>query len=114
MEKALAIFKELLGDKADLLDGRRAATETMTSIANTLSSEFGKMKAEEIAFHLADWNSDAAFIVALHLFPERFTKKEIEDGITSFMVHAPYHIAEAARLLGHPLDNIYEDESLAN
>ena len=111
MKKTLAIFKDIVGNKADLLDGGRAATELMDVIADTLRSEFGKEKAKEIAFHLADWNSDSAFITALHLFPEKFTKEEIEDGIMQFVIHAPYHIIKAAELLDYPIDNIFKEEN---
>ena len=56
--------------------------------------------APEIAFHLSDWNWDAAFIVCLHLFPERFTAAEINAGIGLFLVHAPNHIRAACGLTG--------------
>ena len=110
MEKSLAIFKELVGEKADLLNGSRAATEVMDIIANALLDEFGEKKAKEIAFHLADWNSDSAFITALHLFPEKFTKEEIQNGIMQFAVHAPNHIARAAELLNCPIDDIFNED----
>jgi hypothetical protein len=56
-------------------------------------------------------NSDAAFIMALHLFPERFTREEIEDGVQGFVIHVPNHVAEAAKLLGHPAQDIFEDKN---
>ena len=64
--------------------------------------------ASELAFHLSDWREDAAFIVALALSPERFTAEEIEDGLTAFLVHAPNHVAAAAKLGGWPVADIFE------
>jgi hypothetical protein len=98
--KVLAIFAELVGDRARRLDGSVPATPAMDAIAAALAGEYGPQKAHEIGFHMADWNSDAAFIVALHLFPERFTREEIEAGLGLFLVHAPNHIREACRLTG--------------
>lgn len=67
-------------------------------MADALTPQFGSERAREIAFHLLDWNSDAAFIVALLLFPERFTKLEIAAGIDTFLIHAPNHIPLAQKL----------------
>ncbi len=108
--KAQEIFAELASERTERLDGSRPAYETMTAIENALAGQYEKEKAGEIAFHLSDWNSDAAFIAALHLFPERFTKEEIEEGVLDFIIHAPNHISEAAKLLGHPVENIFEED----
>lgn len=70
----------------------------MDAIAAALSEQYGTTKAADIAFHMADWNSDAAFVTALHLFPERFTAAEIEAGISLFLTHAPNHIRAACDL----------------
>jgi len=82
----------------------------MDAIEGALTEEFGAEKAADIAFHMADWNSDAAFILALHLFPERFTREEVEDGIRDFLIHAPNHVAEAAQLIGFPVSDIFKQE----
>ena len=68
------------------------ATPAMDAITDALVDEYGWEKADAIAFHMSDWNSDAAFVVALHLFPERFSHDEIKAGIGMFMTHAPNHI----------------------
>jgi hypothetical protein len=65
--------------------------------------------ADQIAFHLTDWSSDAAFIVALHLFPERFTSEEIEAGVGLFLCHVPIHVIAAARLAGHQAEDLFRD-----
>jgi hypothetical protein len=63
--------------------------------------------AADIAFHLSDWAEDAAFLIALHLFPERFTVKEIHEGVVALLIHAPNHIAAAAHLAGWPLRDVF-------
>ncbi len=97
-EKVTAIFTELAGDRAHQLDGSAIATLVRETISAAIAPEYGSATAEKVALHMSDWNSDAAFIVALHLFPERFTPEEIEAGIGLFLVHAPNHIREACRL----------------
>lgn len=96
----MTIFTELVGDRAMRLDGSRIAEPAMSVMADALAGDYEPQMAQDIAFHMADWNSDAAFIVAVHLFPERFTAEEIRDGIGRFLVHAPNHIREACRLTG--------------
>jgi hypothetical protein len=41
-------------------------------------------QAHDIAFHLTDWSSDAAFVVAALLFPERFSADQLRETGTSF------------------------------
>src|SRR5688572_15123223 len=65
-------------------------------------------RAGDLAFHLSDWREDGAFLVALALAPERFTPKEVEDGIMAFLIHAPNHVAAAAKLAGWPVADIFD------
>jgi hypothetical protein len=99
-DKVLAIFAELVGDRARRLDGGVIAEPAMTAFAFALTPQYGD-KAASVGFHMADWNSDAAFVVAVHLFPERFTPDEIADGVGLFLTHAPNHIRAACDLTGH-------------
>src|SRR5271170_6017896 len=80
-EVVLNIFRELAGDRADRLRGNLYNNETALAMARALSKKFPEKKTKDIAFHLVDWNSDAAFIVAMQLFPERFTKEQIQSGV---------------------------------
>ena len=107
--KVTAIFRELVGDRAEQLStGLCDATFTSTvSKALISESDFAVERAQDIGFHLSDWHADAAFIVAVHLFPERFTPAEIEDGIIAFLSHAPNHVAAAATLFGFPVEDIF-------
>jgi hypothetical protein len=112
--KVLSIFTELAGDRAQRLDGSVESTAAKDAITAALAEDYGCDRASNIALHMADWNSDAAFIVALHLFPERFTPGEIDAGIGLFLCHAPNHIREACRLTGaYVWENFPDDDGPA-
>ena len=112
-EKVDAIFREVAGDRATMLEATRLpAGVTSTIKAALAAADAGDeeiLHADEIAFHLTDWSSEAAFLVALHLFPERFTAEEIREGVQAFLIHAPHHIIAAARLAGHPTEDIFRE-----
>jgi hypothetical protein len=103
LRKVRTIFDELAGERAPKL-GMNGA---LSVIAAALADDFGPERAADIGFHLSDWGEDAAFLVALHLFPERFTVEEIRDGVTALLIHAPNHIAAAAHLAGWPLHDVF-------
>ena len=99
-DKVLAIFTELVGERAIRLDGSEISQAAKDAITLALAPDRGVQQASKIALHMADWNWDAAFIVALHLFPEKFTPEEIDAGVGLFRCHATNHIREACRLTG--------------
>jgi hypothetical protein len=110
-EKVAAIFRELAGDRAERLAGTRYLADVnsrVTAALGTADTEI--LKHDQIGFHLIDWQSEAAFLVALSLYPERFTDEEIREGVEGFLIHAPSHVVEAARLAGVPI-NSFSDES---
>lgn len=111
--KVMAIFQELAADRAQALEPTAVCDGKMWELISSSWQDFAldeyRKNAKEIAFHMADWSYDAAFIVALHLFPERFTGEEIEAGITQFLGHVPEHVAVAAKLSGCPIEGIFED-----
>jgi hypothetical protein len=84
-----------------------AAGHNRQTLAKVLSADYPQQVACAIAFHLVDWAEDAAFLLAVQLFPERFTKDEIAHGIMMFLIHAPNHVAAAAKLAGHPLQDVF-------
>jgi hypothetical protein len=119
-EKVGAIFRELAGERARTLDGTILPAAITSAITAALSSEDATereiLHKDEIAFHLTDWNYDAAFLVALHLFPERFTPDEIRAGVGLFLVHVPSHVIAAARLSGNSTDDVFatdDDDTVA-
>ena len=106
--KVAALFTDIAGERAERLGASRPAVEAERTIELALAGELGEERAREIGFHLADWGANAAFLVALHLFPERFTDEEIRAGITSFLIHAPNHVAAAAHLAGWPIQDVFK------
>lgn len=108
-QKVKALFAELVGDRAKRLDGSVIAEPAMSVMENALTEQYGN-KAHDVAFHMADWNSDAAFVVAVHLFPERFTLEEIAAGIGLFLAHAPNHIRAACGLTGYYVWENFPDD----
>lgn len=104
--KAVSILREMVGERAEQFEVSIASAQRY--VREALGSEFPPRTASEIAFHMTDWNSDAAFIAALILYPERFTSAEIRSGILNFLIHAPNHLAAAAKLHGYPVDDIFE------
>jgi hypothetical protein len=112
-DKVIQIFRELVGDRANKLVASHYPADINSRITVALTEDGAGLTDDQvlqrdgIGFHLVDWQSDAAFIVALVLFPERFTNQEIREGVDSFLVHVPAHILEAARLGGYQTENIF-------
>jgi len=104
-----AIF-EFAGDRRNMIDPNRPATAVIERMAHVLEPSLGKEHAREVAFHLSDWSADAAFLVALHLFPEMFDDEMTLDGLMGAVVHAPNHMAAAARLAGFPVHDSFKIE----
>ena len=109
--KVLTIFRELVGDHAERLSGSRYLADVnsriTTALADKTSDDQNILRMDGIGFHVIDWQNEAAFLVALSLFPERFTDEEIREGVERLLLHAPQHILEAARLGGYPIENIF-------
>jgi hypothetical protein len=105
-EKVVQLFRELSGNRANAL--QTPEPPSVAVIVDALSVDHEPDVSRDIAFHLCDWAWDAAFLVALHLYPERFTRDEIEAGIGLLIIHAPNHLAAAAKLAGSPVQDIFE------
>ncbi len=108
-----SIFREMTGDAASRLRGDSINRESKDLAGIALSSEHPELVAHDIAFHLLDWNAEAAFLVALQLFPDRFTPEQIREGVLNFLIHAPNHVAAAAKLGGWPVEDIFEVGALS-
>ena len=101
--KVIEIFRELVGDKADNLSGSFYPAYANSKITGALIkdrpelSEEEIVKADSIGMDLICWQRNAAFIVALTLFPEKFTDEEVEDEVESLLLHVPDHIKNALK-----------------
>jgi len=114
-QKVAEIFKELAGGTARRLDPALFLADVNTRITAACSAQDPDDSLlqyhDQIGFHLVDWQGEAAFIVALSLFPERFTDEEIREGVEAFLIHVPAHVAEAARLAGVDTTTFHETPS---
>lgn len=107
-DKAAVILAEMAGERGGILHSGGVGTAGQEKIRKALHEDLGEQLASDIGFHMTDWQSDAGFVVALHLFPERFTIEEVRAGIVNFLIHAPNHIAAAAKLTGYPITDVFE------
>jgi len=106
-QKVNALLSELVRERAARLEEPHAR-QARDMFARALSADYAPEVARELAFHLVDWASDAAFVLAVQLFPERFTPEELIAGVDMLLIHAPNHLAAAAKLAGHPVEDIFE------
>ena len=103
MEKdnVFEIFRELVGDKADKLRGSFYPTCANAKITNALIEDYPNLKddafaeTDSIGMDLVCWQRNAAFTVALVLFPEKFTDEEVEDDFDGFQ-YAPSAVVKAS------------------
>ncbi len=112
-EKVVEIFGELAPEKADRLAADRYLADVNSRITAAIArsdAESDILSADHLGFHLVDWQSEAAFLVALSLYPERFTDEEVREGVEAFLLHAPAHAQAAARLAGVPIPDLLAEE----
>ena len=114
-EKAIDSFEKKVGLLMRKAFGARAAwifegtpgVNTMRFIERAFKSEHTIKDAWEIGFQMGDWGRDAAYMLALHLFPEKFTAAEIRALVMAVIIHVPNHIAAAAALLDCPISDTW-------
>lgn len=64
--------------------------------------------ARDIAFHLTDWHSELGRFHQFCLAPDAASPEEIRDLLMDLLVHAPAHLAAAARLYtGAPVTDVF-------
>lgn len=112
-DKVSAIFRELAGEAAKRLEADHYPADVNSRITSALVSseeEAEELAKDQIGFHLVDWQSEAAFLVALCLYPERFTDEELREGVDAFLIHAPSHVLAAARAAGYPINDLLSSD----
>jgi hypothetical protein len=105
-DKVAAVF-ESFGEARNNVDSSSVASTIQERIAKALEGDLGDEKAHDVAFHLSDWNGDAAFLVALHLKPEMFSDQDIRDGVQGLLCHTPHHLMAAAKLACYELRDVF-------
>lgn len=106
-DKTAQIFQELCPSHyRNLLDPAKPKSvnvgqELAIKVSRIFSERLGHEKAQEFALHVTGFPSDAAFLVALFLFPERFTDDELAAGIRCFGIEASFHAVAIAKMLNY-------------
>lgn len=72
----------------------RAQIELAASAAMKLPPEI----ARDVAFHMTDWLEDLKRFVQFCEDPASFSTKDVGDTLLAFLLHAPNHMAAAAKL----------------
>jgi hypothetical protein len=65
--------------------------------------------AQDIAFHMTDWDSDLIELVELYQHPQKLSDDEFEIAIYKFLAHVPNHLAAAKKLAGlGPIEDVFQ------
>jgi hypothetical protein len=60
----------------------------------------------DFVFHMTDWKSDLGKLFRLYNDPGSMSRKEAHDAVSGFLLHAPWHLNAAYRLLwGYEVPN---------
>lgn len=106
-DKTVHIFQELCpAHYTNLLNpdspkSFKVGNELASRVTRIFSRRFGHETAQEFAVHVTGFPSDAAFLVALFLFPEIFTDDEVAAGLGCFGIETSYHGPAIGRILDH-------------
>ncbi len=64
--------------------------------------------ADDIAFHMTDWDHNVDDLVRLYEEPEAFSDDEVVDIVMQFLAHVPNHVAAAKKLAGMgPIEDVF-------
>lgn len=105
--KVAQIFADAFGERASLFEGGIPARAANDILGAALAEHLDPLTADEVAFHLVDWETDAAFLVAFMMFPERFNHEELRAAVNMFLIHVPAHVVAATRLAGYELPDTF-------
>jgi hypothetical protein len=102
--KVHRLFRKAFGEHAERLLFFDHQKHGSLAVEAAFLRSLRKTRANELGFHSYDWREDAAFMVALNLFPEKFTPAEIREGIDACAIHASYHIHGMTQMLDYDFD----------
>lgn len=100
-KKVWQIFADAFGDRANIFKGGIPARSANDTLGAALAEDLDPLVADQVAFHMVDWETDAAFVTAFLMFPEKFTREELQAAVDMFLIHVPAHLLAAARLAGY-------------
>lgn len=92
------------------------AAEIRACIADAAITQVGLSPetARDVAFHLTDWLNDLDNFASFCEKPRDFSPEQVNGLLLAFLLHAPNHLAAAARLYtGTPVEDIFEVGAVA-
>jgi hypothetical protein len=104
-DKTVQVFKEICPDRlGNLLDpsnpkSANIGRDLRERISRIFAKRLGTDGAQQFAINTTGFSADVALLVALFLFPERFTDEEVAAGIRCFGLEISHHGVELARAL---------------
>jgi hypothetical protein len=79
------------------------------NIEAALADDCDEAVRQDIAFHMTDWLPSLEALVRVYQDPVSATEEQIRAALMEFLVHAPAHIAAAAKLLtGSPVTDVFD------
>ncbi len=73
---------------------------------DSLTSE---QNANEIAFHITDWQSDLESLIRIYDESNTLSDEEVSSILHQFLAHVPNHLAAAMKLIGYgPIEDVFE------
>lgn len=65
--------------------------------------------ADDIAFHMTDWDHNLDDLVKLYEQPEAFSDDDMVHIVLEFLAHVPNHVAAGKKLAGiGPIEDVFE------
>ena len=101
LRKARAIFTKAFDARGSLLFKSSSTAAMMETIGTAFARRMNREKAADVGFHLGDWASDAALVLALHMFPKKFSPEEVRHVTDYLAAGLPYHCAGLAAHFGY-------------
>lgn len=77
--------------------------------AALIDLEIPSQIAEDIAFHMTDWEEDLHTITELYQREAELSNDEVQNMVMDFLIHVPNHVAAAKKLIGlGPIEDVFK------
>ncbi len=89
-----------ISEQRRLLKLRKLLGDSFERIADA-PARVRKQRRRDFAFHMSDWEADLYALAKILRSPGRYSKREFDRVLVGFLIHAPAHLTQAARLAEH-------------
>lgn len=98
--------------KSQMPEGNASLQEVLLEVCQKVGG-LNEKDARDVAFHLLDWHGDLCQLNQLFEQPQRFNYCETHQILVNFLVHAPNHIAAAAKLyIDYPVSDVFQIDAV--